>query len=581
MLAAVTATAVVGGSAGAQSASPSPEPKLTFTIGVTSDLNSANPFRQLDTYEAFVGGLMYDSLITRDQRDYTPVGELAERWDTSDDGLTWTFHLRDGLRWSDGVPITAHDFVWTGNFIVDNDISSWSDGYRFTESITAPDDRTIVWRTTRPTLIPGLPGYNLILPEHVWGGFTVKELKSFKNFPDAVISGSYNLVEWNQGEYWTMDANPDYWQGAPTVDRYVFRVYNSNESVVQALLKGAIDHTVVPTAALFDAIRDQPNIGSAIVGANGFWQMSFNLADDPSSTADPAVLDPAFRRAVAWAIDKQTLVDRVTRGYATPGVTPVVPLYGWNWEPPRDEAVGFDPAEANRLLDEAGYRDTDGDGIRENPGGGDDIDLRLYTSSVDPDGIKAAAFIGAWLRWLGIGSSQRSMTDSKLYDLWYSFDWDLIIYSWGVTPDPDFILSSFTSGQCGFWSDTCYANPEYDRLYKQQQTTLDPDERALIVDEMQQIIYRDTPEIVLWYANWFEAWRADRWTGFVRWPEPDGSVLWENYYSARVVRPCRTQPVSQPESGPAGWMWLVGMGLVAIAIVLAAARRRRLDTYYA
>jgi peptide/nickel transport system substrate-binding protein len=581
-VAAVVPVSLGIGTAAGQTPSPSAAPRITFTVGVTGDLNSANPFRQLDTTESFVGGLMYDGLLRRAQTDYTPEGELADRWDVSDDGLTWTFHLRDGLTWSDGVPITAQDFVWTGNFILEHDISSWSDGYRFTESIVAADDQTIVWKTTRPTLIPGLPGYNLILPEHVWGGFTEKELKSFKNFPDPVISGSFNLVEWNQGEYWTMDANPDYWAGAPTIDRLVFRVYNSNESVVQALLKGAIDHTVVPTAALFDAIEGQPDIGSAVVGADTFWQMSFNVVEDDASTANAAVRDPAFRRAVAWAIDKQTLVDRVTRGYATPGVTPVVPLFGWNWEPPPDQAIGFDPEEAKRLLDAAGYLDTDGDGIRENPGGGDDIELRLYTASTDPDGVKAAPFIAGWLKEIGIDSSLRSMTDSKLYDLWYSFDWDLIIYSWGVGPDPDFILSSFTSGQCGFWSDTCYSNPEYDRLYKQQQTTLDPDERSLIVDEMQQMIYEDVPEVVLWYANWFEAWRSDRWTGFLHWPDPDGAVFWGNFYSARSVRPISdTAIANQPESGPAAWMWLVGMGLVAAAILLAAARRRRLDTYYA
>jgi peptide/nickel transport system substrate-binding protein len=580
-LAVASALVVLVGPAGAQSATPSSEPTVTFTVGVTGDLNSANPFRQLDTTESFVGGLMYDGLLRRNQQDFSPEGELADRWDVSDDGLTWTFHLRDGLEWSDGVPLTAQDFAWTGNFIVDNDISSWSDGYRFTDSITASDAQTIVWKTKRPTLIPGLPGYNLILPEHVWGEFTVKELKSFKNFPDPVISGSYNLVEWNQGEYWTMDANPDYWQGAPNVDRYVFRVYNSNESVVQALLKGAIDYSTVPTAALFAAVEDQPGIGSTVVGADTFYQMSFNLADDPSSTADPAVLDPAFRQAVAWAIDKQTLVDRVTRGYATPGVGPVVPLYGWNWEPPADEAVGFDLAKANDMLDAAGYEDTDGDGIRENPGGGDDIELRLYTASTDPDGVKAAPFIAGWLKDIGIDSSLRSMTDSKLYDLWYGFDWDLIIYSWGVGADPDFILSSFTTNQCGFWSDTCYANPQYDTLYKQQQTTLDADRRAEIVDEMQQMIYRDVPEIVLWYANWFEAWRSDRWTGFVPWPEPDGTMFWGNYYSARSVRPVSDTAVApQPESGPPAWIWFAGMGVIGAGLILAVARRRRHDSFY-
>ncbi len=99
---------------------------------------------------------------------------------------------------------------------------------------------------------------------------------------------------------------------------------------------------------------------------------------------------------------------------------------------------------------------------------------------------------------------------------------------------------------------------------------------------MQQIIYRDTPEIVLWYPNTFEAWRSDRWTGFVRWPEPDGPAFWGNYYSARLVRPISDEAVlTAPEAGPAGWMWLAGFGLVALAILAAARRRRRLDAYYA
>jgi peptide/nickel transport system substrate-binding protein len=586
-LAAALAAIVLTTTASAQdspSASPSPAQKTTFVVGVTGDLNSANPFRQFDTTEGFVGGLMYDSLIRRAQKDYAPEPELADHWDISDDQLTWTFHLRDGLMWSDGVPITAQDFVWTSNFIIEHDISSWSDGYTYTESIEAVDDQTIVWKTTRPTLVPGMPYYNLILPEHIWGGFTVKELKSFKNFPDAVISGAFNLVEWKQGEYFRMEVNPDYWATAPVVDEYIFRVYNSNESVVQALLKGAIDFSSVPTAALYEAVDGQPNIATAVDAAEFFYQMSFNLSDDPTSGANPAVRDPEFRRAIAYAIDKATLVDRVARGYGTLGTTPVIPLREfWHWEPPPDEAITFDIAKANELLDQAGYLDTDGDGVRQMPGSNDPLELRLYTASTDSDGIKAAPFIQGWLGELGIDVTLRSMTDAKLYDVWLSsLDWDMIIYSWSVGADPDFILSSFTSRQCGFWSDTCYSNPEYDELYKEQQSTIDEAARQQIVVEMQQIIYRDTPEIVLWYPNTFEAWRSDRWTGFVPWPEPDGARFWGNYYSARSVRPVSDQAVlTQPEAGPPGWMWLAGFGIVALAILAAARRRRRLDAYYA
>jgi peptide/nickel transport system substrate-binding protein len=174
------------------------------------------------------------------------------------------------------------------------------------------------------------------------------------------------------------------------------------------------------------------------------------------------------------------------------------------------------------------------------------------------------------------------MTDSKLYDQWYGFDWDLIIYSWGVGPDPDFILSSFTSGQCGYWSDTCYANPEYDRLYKEQQVTLDAAERQAIVMEMQQMLYRDLPEIVLWYPNSFEAWRADRWTGFLPWPEPDGVMFWGNPYSVLNVRPVADAPTSaQSDSGLPAMVWVGAAAVLVAAIAGVVLVRRRRDEHYA
>jgi peptide/nickel transport system substrate-binding protein len=582
LAAAVAMAATLGGPAAGQS-SPTPEPEpVSFVVGVIGDLNSVNIFRQIDSNESFVSGLMYDGLLRLGQKDYEPEGELADRWVVSEDGLTWTFHIRDGVTWSDGVPITADDFVWTANFIIDHDISSWTDGYRFTESIEATDDQTIVWKTTRPTLIPGLPGYNLILPKHIWGEFTERELKDFKNFPNPVASGPFNLVEWEQGEYWRMEARDDYWQGRPKIDEILFRVYNTDESVVQALISGAIDYTSIPTAALFNRVEGQPNIATAVDSAEAFWHMSFNVVDDPKSTAHPAILNQTFRQAVARAIDRTTLIDRVVRGYATPGSTPIPPIYDyWHWEPPPDVAAGFDPAESNRMLDDAGFMDTDGDGVREMPGGGDSLRLRLFVESSDSDGIKAAPFIREWLGDIGVEASIKTFTDTKLYDLWYGFDWDMLIYSWGTGPDPDFLLSTFTTDQCGYWSDTCYANPEFDDLYQEQQTTLDREERREIIFEMQEMLYEDMPQIVLWYPNSFEAWRGDRWTGFVRWPEPDGVVFWGNYYSARLVERLSSAGLARVEGGPPGFAWLIGATVLVLALAGGTVRRRRLDGYYA
>jgi peptide/nickel transport system substrate-binding protein len=580
--AAVICVLLTSATAQGQSASPSPDDKVVFVVGMTSDLKRANPFRGVVANDAWVSGLMYDGLLRLGQKDYAPQGELADRWVVSEDGLTWTFHIRDGMKWSDGVPITADDFVWTGNFIIENDISSWSDGYRFTESIEAEDDQTIVWTTTRPTLIPGLPGYNMILPKHVWSEFTVQELKSYKNYPDPVVSGPFTLAQWDEGGDWIMDARPDYWQGPPHIDQIVFRKYNSDEAVVQALLRGSIDYTQIATADLFDRIKNEPNIATSIDSAEAFYHMSFNVVEDPASTANPAMRDIRFRQAIEHAIDRQTLIDRVVKGYGTPGSTPIAPVYTyWHWEPPPDERRGYDPVEANRLLDEAGYVDTNGDGTRELPGGGEPMSLRLYAENDDPDGLNAAQFIAGWLEDVGIQVKRSVLAEGRLFDLWYGFDWDMIVYSWGTDPDPDFLLSSFTSNQCGYWSDTCYDNPTYDDMYKQQQTTLDRGERQQVVHEMQQTLYRDTPEIVLWYPNSFEAWRSDRWTGFLHWPEPDGVVFVYNTYSARNVHPLFAGAGATAEGGPPGYAWLIGAGAMGLLLLAAASRRRRLDGYYA
>lgn len=566
-----------------QSASPPPKDKVTFVVGVTSDLKRANPFRGVVVNDAWVFGLMYDGLLRRGQTDYAPEGELADRWAVSDDGLTWTFHIRDGLTWSDGVPITAQDFVWTSNFVIHNDISAWSDGYRFTKSIVAEDDQTIVWTTTKPSVVPGLPGYNVILPEHVWSKFTtVKDLRTYRNFPDPVVSGPFILTQWDEGGDWVMDARPEYWQGPSHIDRIIFRRYNSNEAVVQALLRGSIDYTQVPTADLYDRVKDEPNIATSIDSAEGFYQMSFNVVDDPASTANPAVHDVRFRQAIEHAIDRTTLIDRVAHGYGTPGSTPIAPVYTyWHWEPPPDARRAYDPAEAKRLLDEAGYRDTDGDGVRELPGGGEPLTLRLYAENDDPDGVTAAQFIEGWLQDVGIRVKRQTLAEGRLFDLWYGFDWDLIVYAWGTDPDPDFLLSTFTANQCGYWSDTCYSNPTYDDMYKEQQTTLDRAERQAVVYEMQQTLYQDSPEIVLWYPNSFEAWRSERWTGFLHWPEPDGVVFVDNTYSARNVRPLFAGAGAVAEGGPSGYIWLIGTAVVVLALLGATTRRRRLDGYYA
>ena len=258
-------------------------------------------------------------------------------------------HLRDGITWSDGEPITAHDFVWTATSSWRTTSARGATATAFTESIEAVDDHTIVWKTTRPRLVPGLPGYSLILPEHVWGEMTEQGDQGLQELPRHGHQRAFKLVEWEPGEFWRVEAREDYYGGAPAIDEIVFRVYNSDEAVVQALIKGEIDYTLVATPALYETREGQARHRDGGRRApRPSTRCRSTSSDDPKSTAHPAVLDPVVRgggrvgdrQGRPWSIAS-------LRGYGTPGTTPIVPLYDfWHWEPPAEEAIGFDPGRS-------------------------------------------------------------------------------------------------------------------------------------------------------------------------------------------------------------------------------------------
>jgi peptide/nickel transport system substrate-binding protein len=583
-----TGLAVLGLAMGA-TAQESPTPadeKVTFTVGMVNDAITFNPMFLIETPEYSTADLVYDTFLTWGQEDMSTSPNLAESWEQSEDGLTWTFDIRDDITWHDGTPFTAGDIAFTFNFILDKGIGTYVDYLPFTDEIVATDDTTLVWRTTRPTSAPLYPPYVYIVPEHIFGQYEDRAAaREWKGFPDAIGTGPFELVEWRRGDFWRLEANPDYWGGAPVVDEFVFRVFQNEETMIQALQQGEIDFADDIGASLFQSMEGDPNITLNEGRATTFVQMSFNQCTDAVEyCADigwnhhPATTDPQFRLAVEHAIDRQTLVDRVRLSYGTPGATVVLDPR-WHHEPPN--LVTHDPAEAQRILDEAGYLDTDNDGIREMPGGGQPLELRFIVRTENPDTIAAGEFISEWLRDVGIATITEAVNDAKLTDTWYSNDWDMYIWGWGVEPDPNFQLGTYTTGQCGTWSDTCYSNPEYDELYAESQTVPTVEEREQVIDELQQILYDDRPEIVLWYENYLQAYRSDRWTGFVPQPSEQGAILFQyGHYSDLNIRPVSAEGGGQGGEGvseggvPAG-VWIGIVAAVVLVAVVVVVRRRR------
>jgi peptide/nickel transport system substrate-binding protein len=609
LAATAAAIAVIAGLVGSQTAfaqstsSSAAHKKVRLVIGETNNINTLNPLIGLESPEYEVYALSYDLLFNFSDKDLSPVPTglateipTVENGGISSDGLTYTINIREGATWSDGEPLTAHDIAFTYNYILDNNFSNFTNYFPFTDSITAPDDTTLVWKTTKPSIAPLIPPWVYILPEHIWGDLDKQEAKKFANFPDMVTSGPFHIVEWKKDELWRLEANPNYYGGAPKVDEVVFKFYTNAETMVQDLQSGEIDFAESIPVDLFRTLQNADGITAVVGAATTFTQMTLNdcNASDPNAapyckknpgTGNPALFDPDVRTAIAMAIDKDALVSRVLGGYGTVGTTIVPPAFAfWHTEP--DNPITFDIDGANALLDQAGYTDTDGNGIRNMKGGGDDLKFRFILRSEDSDSPRYGKLITGWLNQIGIATQPVSFNDGKLINAWYDDDYDMYVWGWGPDPDPDFILSTFTSGQCGSWSDTCYSNPEYDQLYTDQQSPDSRDQRKQIVDQMQNMIYDDIPEIVLFYSNDLQAYRSDRWTGWVPQPTPDangegGSLLFQyGNYSYLNVHPVTGGggATSGGSSGISSGVWIaIIAAIIVIGGGLALMRRRRSD----
>ncbi|HSE08820.1 MAG TPA: ABC transporter substrate-binding protein [Nocardioidaceae bacterium] len=583
----VAAPGLIGAAANAEE-SPSPgDEKLTFTVGMTNQPDSFNPFLgiEIESYEMWA--LTYDYLVSVSPQDLSPQPALATDWESSEDGLTWTFDIREGVMWSDGEPLTAADIAFTYNRIIDGgpEAGTWEAWLRSAEKVTAPDDTTLVIEMSKPNAaFPMIPVP--IVPQHVWSELSEKEVKSYGNEPPNVVgSGPFRLVEGSAGgSTIRFEKNPDYWRGTPNVDEVVFRVFKAADPAVQALKKGEIDFVSGITPTQVNALEGEDGITASNSDYPGFDEIAFNAGavnletGKPIGDANPAVLDPKFRFALGFAIDREAIRDRVYEGAGEIGSTIIPPFYPrFHWEPPEEDAFTFDLERAGQLLDEAGYT-VGSDGLRTLPDGKPIGTLRLIGRSDSETSLDVLQYFQEWLGELGIDAEVQSMESSKLTNVILDGEFDVFEWGWYVDPDPGSMLSYLTCGQREAWSDTWYCNEEYDQLYDQQQAETDEDARAELIDRMQEIAYYDAPYLLTVYNTTGEAWRSDRWEGFVPMPDPGGMrVFTLDVHNYIDVRPVSEETAGGDEGGLSGAVvgGLVVGGIAVAGVIGALAFRRR------
>jgi peptide/nickel transport system substrate-binding protein len=492
-------------------------------IGSSSKIDSLNPFKavQTDAYTTFF--YIYPVLVQYDA-DLTFVPDFAISWKVAPDGTEITFQTATGGTWSDGAPVTARDAAYTIDLILRfPGPTAMMGGYaKHIASAEAPDDATLVVTYDAPVNTDwALSQLNQIyvLPEHVWSrheGDDGKDLKLFSNEAPIVSGGPFVLDAYTKGDFARFSVNPGYYGTRPHIDGFGVKWFSNDDAMVAAFLHGELDLiTSIPAEAISRIARD-PALKVDEYAGMEWYDLIFNM----HAPLHRELLEADVRHAFSHAIDMRQMVDTIWLGHAQMGST-IVPPATPRWQDPSIEPPAFDPALANRMLDDLGY-ERGPDGIRVANGHAMEYDV------ITPDvtgGDRIFEILQTGLASIGVTVHQKAMDgdaawaaitgDDNSYD-----GFDLAIWDWIPVIDPDFILSVLTCDQLGGWSDTGYCNRRYDELYAQQGTALGTGERKAIVDEMQRIAFDDMPYVVLFYVNWLEA-HSTTWTGFV--PSPLGS----------------------------------------------------------
>jgi peptide/nickel transport system substrate-binding protein len=609
MTAAVFATAALAQETTGETGGQGTDEPVRFTWGSTGEPSSLNPLAGYLAVDFYFWTASYHLLIDFDENLGAEDG-LATEVVTSDDSMQFTYTIRDDVVWSDGQPLTADDVAYTLNLYRQYS-GALPQGYltQIDGEVEAVDGTHITFRTKAPTgLYTGeFPYmYAYILPRHVFE--QLDNPKAFENVPQ-VASGPFMMTEYEVGQFVKLERNPE-WTGAePAVDELVYRIYKNEDALSLALKQGDVDFAYFTSPNIYNSLANEPNIETAFGTIPSFSEIGMNTGSAyqepsgnfvPHGDGHPALTDVQVRRAIRMAISSDQLTERVLLSYGFPGdsIVPPVSVEGARWEPGADDPLAWDIDGASQLLDDAGYADTDGDGVREMPAGslepGRPLEFRYFVRTNEQTSVDAAPFVTEWLGEIGIQANVEAVTSGRLGDIIDAGTYELFSWGWIPDPDPDSMLHNMTcdqrppDGKTYGNNDAYYCNPEYDRLFEAQRAELDPDARWEIVHQMQQIFYEDAAYAVMWYDPVFQGYRTDRFTGYIPQPPPEGDYL-EGYGGPSTVW-TTLQPVSgegaaggdggsgsgSGESrGLSAGVWIGAAAVVLLVLGFIIVRRRR------
>ncbi len=581
---------------------------VTFNVGMQDEPKTMNPFQAQDVWDWNVLTYYYEGLLTYRPIDFKIVPNIAlEVPQVSADVLDYTIKLRNDCYWSDGTPLTAHDYALFGNMVKEFQIGRYLSSWEFVETVEAVDDYTLHFKLTecRVTFIEGTL-MSIPVPRQIWepklaefraAENPTKALQEYKPVePTEVLScGPLVFTEWVRGSYVKSVKNPNYCLTGqtftyddgtslvvgPYFDTIIYKIYDTTDAAILGLKKGEIDYIwwAIQPGYVSDLLAN-PDITVTNNPENGFRYLAFNCTREPFS-------DVAFRQACAVLIDREFIQSRVLQNYGQAIYVPVPPG-NKQWYNPNVKMWGQGMSRADRIkeavsilkasgnfswdvepsVNEEG-KITAGEGIKYKGELVKPFDIMTPPADYDPLRAMSGMLIQEWLKQVGIPATARPTAFGTIVQkAMGERDFDMFILGWSLSIYPDYLRDFFHSSQIMEYGYNMpqYSNPEFDRLADELVTCGPREEKIQAAFVLQEYLANELPYCTLFAPASIEGYRNDRFTGWIN--QLDG-IAGSIVYIKPVEKPAETPA---PKEGPC-----LGTLFVALVVVggCAAYLRKR------
>lgn len=450
-----------------------------LAAAIAGEPDQLDPHKTTSYFSFEVLENVFDTLVAPDENlEMQPA--LAESWDLSEDQLTWTFHLRDDVAFHDGSPFTSADVAYSLTRIIDEELAN---AWRLSAvtGITTPDERTVQIDVAQPTpnllsSLGGFKGMAIVQQQNVESGDITTQ---------PVGTGPFSLTAYTPGDTIELEANPDYWDGAPGVGGVTFSFLSEGSTAIAALKSGEIHWTDSIPAQQLEQLQQDEQVVTGLEPSTDYWYLALNQQRAPWD-------DVRVRQAIGYAIDRDAIAQVTSYGTAEVNQLAIPRQSAWYTE---FDEYRTDPDRAAELLEEAGVD-------------GGALTLDLLASSDYPETVTAAQVIADNLKPLGIEVSIRQPDFATWLDEQNTGNFDMLMMAWlgNIDPDDFYYAQHHSDGASNAQG---YSNPEVDELLDAGRIETDTEARKQIYAEAARRIAEDASYLYLYNPSVIQAWSPD------------------------------------------------------------------------